>query len=42
MIMLGGLRQGVADYVMVWWQDRRARRAAVPVVPGELAKQEPV
>ena len=42
LLIVLGLRQGVADYVMAWWQDRRARRAAVPALPNELAKQEPV
>ena len=42
LLIVLGLRQGVADYVMEWWQDRRARRADVPLVPDELPKQEPV
>jgi branched-chain amino acid transport system permease protein len=42
LLIVLGLRQGVADYVMEWWQDRRARRVAVPLVPDELPKQEPV
>ncbi len=41
LLIVLGLRQGVADYVMGWWQDRRARQAAVPVAPDELPKQEP-
>jgi branched-chain amino acid transport system permease protein len=42
LLIVLGLRQGVADYVMEWWQDRRARRAETPLVPDELVKQEPV
>jgi branched-chain amino acid transport system permease protein len=42
LLIVLGLRQGVADYVMEWWQDRRARRADVRLVPDELPKQEPV
>jgi branched-chain amino acid transport system permease protein len=42
LLIVLGLRQGVADYVMEWWQDRRARRADVPLVPDQLPKQEPV
>jgi branched-chain amino acid transport system permease protein len=42
LLIVLGLRQGVADYVMLWWQDRRARHAAVPVAADELPRQEPV
>ena len=42
LLIVLGLRQGVADYVMEWWQDRRGRRAETPLVPDELVKQEPV
>ncbi len=42
LLIVLGLRQGVADYVMEWWQDRRARRADVRLVRDELPKQEPV
>jgi branched-chain amino acid transport system permease protein len=41
LLIVLGLREGVADYAMGWWQDRRARRAAVPVTD-ELPAQEPV
>ena len=42
LLIVLGLRQGVADYVMEWWQDRRARQAAMPPVRDELPTQEPV
>jgi branched-chain amino acid transport system permease protein len=42
LLIVLGLRQGVADYFMERWQDRRARRADVPLVPDDLVKQEPV
>jgi branched-chain amino acid transport system permease protein len=42
LLIVLGLRQGVADYIMEWWQDRRARRGDVRLVPDELPKQEPV
>jgi branched-chain amino acid transport system permease protein len=41
LLIVLGLRQGVADYAMVWWQDRRTRRAVVPAAD-ELPAQEPV
>ena len=42
LLIVLGLRQGVADYVMGWWQDRRARQALVPVPADEVPKQERV
>jgi branched-chain amino acid transport system permease protein len=42
LLIVLGLRQGVADYIMEWWQDRRARRGDVRLVRDELPKQEPV
>jgi branched-chain amino acid transport system permease protein len=42
LLIVLGLRQGVADYVLGWWQDRRAREAAVPVAADELPTREPV
>jgi branched-chain amino acid transport system permease protein len=42
LLIVLGLRQGVADYVMEWWRDRRERQAALPTIPDELPKQEPV
>jgi branched-chain amino acid transport system permease protein len=41
LLIVLGLRQGVADYVVTWWQDRRARRPAV-AVGSDLPRQEPV
>jgi branched-chain amino acid transport system permease protein len=42
LLIVLGLRQGVADYIMEWWQDRRVRQAPVPAVRDELPTQEPV
>ena len=41
LLIVLGLRQGVADYVVTWWQDRRARRPAV-AAGNDLPRQEPV
>jgi branched-chain amino acid transport system permease protein len=41
LLIVLGLRQGVADYVVTWWQDRRARRPAV-AGGNDLPRQEPV
>ena len=42
LLIVLGLRQGVADYVLGWWQDRPARQAAVPLPADELPTREPV
>jgi branched-chain amino acid transport system permease protein len=42
LLIVLGLRQGVADFVVEWLQDRRAKPALTPLRTDERRKQEPV